>query len=718
MTQHRKKQIYLSIAVILVGGTIVSSYSTGNELLHAVRAHAYVYGYTIPKNLKVDDTSKLPPAEAVPILMYHGVINSGPIGPNTSRRNFIAQMEMLKREGYQTISVHEYDLFREGKFTLPPKPVIITFDDGRKDSFYPTDDILKGLGFKATLFVATTKANEREPFYLSWDELRKVKDTGRWEIEAHGRLSHEEIILDDKGNTGSYLIARAYLPGGILESIEEYKTRVERDYVEGIADLKKNLGINARYYAVPLNHYGVYEDSNYEGSHDYNVELTKRFFRLAFVQAAGDDNSAFESFYNYKDSRPMYEIKRLDVKNMSAENLLRTLEHFAPRKPALSVSESGDYTIASQNVRLLYGKLKSGNSVTLSGDAAGHSGRILLGDSGWKNYAIETTISREKGRSVSVIIYYADEENYISLNWSGQFLELIEYRDNKERVLASAYAGNARNTISVTLSIHNGIVTAFFDSGIITNGVPTLLPRGAAGFGVWDPSEIAQGTLKKFELKSIDAPVRKTFPSVPVTSSVPVETQTGAVVEAVPIVIKKTLPFYTNRFNETDWKDNWGVHTVIDGALRIGSLASSTGSNISLSGSTSWTNYVVKTKVDWLKNDTFSLLVRMQDPNNYIACSYTNYGASASLVEVVNGRSSTIIETYSLSTPFYTPWLDVNLGASVRGNHVECLINDQWVLKYDFDNLSSVGGIGFETWDPMDAREDQMLIKEISVSVL
>lgn len=503
MTIFKKKQLYVIGITVLIALAVILLYPLGSRMLSVLRTHSYMYSYSVPKDLVVEDTSKLPPAEAVPILMYHGVIANGEdVGPNTDRKTFIEQMEMLKRKGYETISVKEYDLFREGKFTLPPKPIIITFDDGRKDSFYTTDEILKKLGFKATLFVATIKANENEPFYLSWDELAKVKNTSRWEIEAHGRRSHEEVPTDEKGTFGRYLTSRIYTPGKGLESIEAYKKRVKQDYINGLVDLKKHLNIDSLYFAVPFNNYGI-DESNYEEAYTYNQELTHEFFKLGFVEAEQVDGIALSSFYNYRDSSPTIGIERLEVKNSSSDDLLKSLERFSP-KPAALVFSGGEVTKSFlQSTRLLYGTLTTNNGITLLSSPSKPSARMLFGDNGWKNYSIKTRIVREKGRSVSVISYYTDEDNFISLDWGDKSLQLIERKDGKERELAWYYPWEKKGEIEILLRVRNGYVSAYFNGQVLARGLPIKLSRGAAGLGVWDP-EGAESTIKMLEIVSID----------------------------------------------------------------------------------------------------------------------------------------------------------------------------------------------------------------------
>lgn len=498
----KNKQIHVLIITTLILMVVILWYSAGSEFLQRVRAHSYSYGYSLPRNMSVEDTSDIPSAEAVPILMYHGISDNGVLGDNTERKVFISQMEMLKQKGYNTISIREYDLFRGGEFVLPPKPVIITFDDGRKDSFYPTDEVLKKLGYKATIFVATIRANENDPFYLNWSELKEVQDTGRWEIEAHGRRSHELIPTNEKGLLGSYLTSRMYLPNKGLESVEDYKKRVETDYINGILDLKEHLGIDAHYFAVPLNSYGVNNNPDYYDAYKFNQELSLRFFKLAFVQAQQNDGNPLESFYNYKDSIPFISLMRLEVKNISSEDLLKSLKRFAPSSPHFVFPRLEGVDNTTQNMHLLYGSFSTSNGITLISSTSTPSARMLLGDKGWTNYSTRATVVREKGRSMSIIICYLDADNYISLNWGEKSIMLIELVGGEKKILASYYPWEKEGETEILLSVKDGYITAGLDGLNIAQSLPVRLTRGAIGFSVWDPVG-AQSTIKNIEITSL-----------------------------------------------------------------------------------------------------------------------------------------------------------------------------------------------------------------------
>jgi hypothetical protein len=116
-------------------------------------------------------------AKGIPVLLYHGIKKSSN-DYTVSLETFKEQMFALKKEGYQTVGLEEFNDFMKGKRQLPEKSLLLTFDDGRKDSYYPTDPILRSLDYNAVVFVITEHLDEKY-FYLSESELKKMISTVR-----------------------------------------------------------------------------------------------------------------------------------------------------------------------------------------------------------------------------------------------------------------------------------------------------------------------------------------------------------------------------------------------------------------------------------------------------------------------------------------------------------------------------------------------------------
>jgi len=204
------------------------------------------------------------PATSIPILLYHGVINDPKWKPddvNTSLADFRSNMFALKKEGYRTITTEDYLAFVQGKKQLPEKSFLLTFDDGRKDSYYNGDPILQAVGFSAVMNVITGRSlgagNEKGTFHLSQIELEKMIASGRWEMESHGRDDHDEMPIAADGTKGHYLSNKLWLADqGRLETDQEYIKRIVDDLAGAKNDLKEKLGTNAIAFAYPFGDYG------------------------------------------------------------------------------------------------------------------------------------------------------------------------------------------------------------------------------------------------------------------------------------------------------------------------------------------------------------------------------------------------------------------------------------------------------------------------------
>ncbi len=503
------RTIIFIVLLISITTSTVFAYPYAKKVLGALHHYSIEYYVYKPKQPVVSkvDTSTMPPAIAVPMLMYHGVIYEKDEA-NTTLKNFIKHMEMLKEHGFETITVAEYDLFREGKFTLPPRPIIITFDDGRKDSYYTTDDVFKKLGFEATMFVATGEALEGNSFYLTWDELKTVRDSGRWEIEAHGRNSHDVIPLTEKvrndADTGRYLNSKMYLAEeNRIETTEEFEKRIEEEYINGINDLKNYLGINPQYYAIPLNDYGQQEVTNYAEAIDFNQEVIKRNFKLAFIEANDPSHVTTLRFpvYNFKDEDP-YKIKRIEAKNIAPEDLRDMLLDGAPGSPQLSLQgDSFTQFISEKNISEALTTVNK-NGLTVTSLHADNSGKIVFGKPYWDNYTVTATMQQLRGKSVALLFYYKDANNYLSLGISGNdyFLRSTVNGNNTDLRLPYAASYVPSKSIQFKAVIKNNRVHTYIDGHPLFLNVSLKEEGGMAGIKVWDQFGIAEALITSFEI--------------------------------------------------------------------------------------------------------------------------------------------------------------------------------------------------------------------------
>jgi peptidoglycan/xylan/chitin deacetylase (PgdA/CDA1 family) len=127
----------------------------------------------------------IPPAGAparsvqVPVLTYHRVHSMPAVGQLdliVDPVNFLAELQALHGAGYHTI--HQYQLFDalyKGA-PLPPKPIIISVDDGYVDDVRTILPDLERLHMVATFFVITGRMTQ--PGFLTADQIRQLDQAG------------------------------------------------------------------------------------------------------------------------------------------------------------------------------------------------------------------------------------------------------------------------------------------------------------------------------------------------------------------------------------------------------------------------------------------------------------------------------------------------------------------------------------------------------------
>lgn len=167
-----------------------------------------------PKNVVPSPTPTLPPSPPIfriPILMYH-YIGDNPNPEDKTRnsltvplKNFEEQMQYLTQNGFTTLSLDTLADIATKKVATPPKPVVLTFDDGYIDFYVNAFPILKKYGLRAVVFVPTGLVGQS--YYLSWDQLREISNSGLVSFEAHTvthryltGLSSDEVFVELKNS--------------------------------------------------------------------------------------------------------------------------------------------------------------------------------------------------------------------------------------------------------------------------------------------------------------------------------------------------------------------------------------------------------------------------------------------------------------------------------------------------------------------------------------
>jgi Predicted xylanase/chitin deacetylase len=124
------------------------------------------------------------PKVYVPVLCYHRVVPKVGNIYDVSSANLEEQLQFFKMNGYHPITAVQYLYFHEHPEKLPPKPIILTFDDDNKSHYQYVFPLLQQYGFKATFFVYPANIFQKNDYGLTWDQLLEMKDAGM-DIESH-----------------------------------------------------------------------------------------------------------------------------------------------------------------------------------------------------------------------------------------------------------------------------------------------------------------------------------------------------------------------------------------------------------------------------------------------------------------------------------------------------------------------------------------------------
>lgn len=139
------------------------------------------------------------PGTAVPVLCYHSISDEhrdGTLRWSVSPGDFDEQMALLAARAHTPLTVSEYAAVLRDAKPLPPRPVLVTFDDGFADLATAALPSLLRNGITATAYVITSRlgtvASRDTAPTLDWDQLAELRASGV-EVGSH---SHTHRALD------------------------------------------------------------------------------------------------------------------------------------------------------------------------------------------------------------------------------------------------------------------------------------------------------------------------------------------------------------------------------------------------------------------------------------------------------------------------------------------------------------------------------------------
>ena len=274
-----KRLEFIPLAISLF---FIVSCSGKSELKKAPDKKAPESSVAQDSSKQMADVASMLARKEVPVLCYHHIREAKPGQSETlksysvSPESFAQQMKALKDSGYESIlpgDLYNY-LAYGGK--LPPKPVMLTFDDTDAEQFTIGYPEMKKYGFKGVFFIMTISINR--PRYMTKEQLKQLADDGN-AVEAHTWDHH--MVSKYKG--------------------ADYDTQ----FVKPKKKVEDITGKSADYFAYP---FGIWSKSAIP-------ELKKAGYKMAFILSSKRDST-----------EPLYTIRRMIVAGQwSTPGVLRAM---------------------------------------------------------------------------------------------------------------------------------------------------------------------------------------------------------------------------------------------------------------------------------------------------------------------------------------------------------------------------------------------------------
>lgn len=425
-------------------------------------------------------------ARSVPVLVYHG---EGAGATNMPLKNFIDQMEALKREGWSTITMEQFRAFMKGETPLPDRSFLLTFDDGRRDTYYLFDPVLGDMGFHAVMYVITgfsipDPGRKPPSFYLNESELHYMAQSGRWELESHGKDDHSiyrvqsttDLSLEAQTVEGNFLSNTFWNQNaGRFETQEEYAARIRKDFADSRETLEREFGREVLSFAFPFNDFGQMTVNN-PGARETIARVMPQVYLFGMYQTWPGNGDSF----NYPD-KDTYMIRRIEPHNdWKGEDLMRELERGEAKELPYTATDF------AEDWRGNWGAVATGDILEVSAlpDTTGASA-FLNGSGWWRDYLYSAEAQWHSGDAVALLARNRDNQRYVACVFSESGVT-VEERDGARQVeLAHARFPIARGALSIAIGVTGQTATCYLDGEAVASAVTSAPATGGIGVQAW-----------------------------------------------------------------------------------------------------------------------------------------------------------------------------------------------------------------------------------------
>jgi peptidoglycan/xylan/chitin deacetylase (PgdA/CDA1 family) len=441
---------------------------------------------------------------SVPVLVYHGILSRADGSRiNLTEEQFKDQMFALRRAGYTSITLEElYAFAKEGK-ELPEKPVMITFDDGRADSFYNGDPILDAVDYTAVMFAISkyARAAENGTYYLSPEELKLMQRSGRWEIGSHSDQGHEQYTITEHGEMGNFYSNHLWKEDeGRAETADEFRARIRTDFEDSRRYFEDLTGISIVSFAFPFGDLGQNQKDAREKTQDI-TSIASDVYKLLFYQYRPGE---YYTQVSPQDGGGSLLARRIDMDNTwDAARLLDVLEDGTAK--ALPYHDSfdedhgwlkvwGDHSIEGGSLRLQASPLQTGASTVIDGSAH------------WEDYTVRADVISPERTGVFLWTRFQDDDHNAGCNFGTEFVHAEQVVGGEKRVLQGVRRAQSipEGPFSVSAEVVGRTLVCSINGEEIvrTEFLDESLDHGGTGVKIWDEA-LGKSTIEITQLEVV-----------------------------------------------------------------------------------------------------------------------------------------------------------------------------------------------------------------------
>ncbi|QFR49714.1 polysaccharide deacetylase family protein [Sulfurimonas lithotrophica] len=246
-------------------------------------------------------------AQSAVVLMYHRFGEDRYPSTNIGMEQFKFQLDYLEKNSYNVWHLSKIVRYIQDKKTLPPKTVALTIDDAYLSVFTKAYPLLKSKNFPFTVMVNTDQVDKNFSSYMSWNQLRKLKQNG---VEfANHSCSHDSFIPIKN------------------ETKKDWKKRITNEIQKAQRRINKELGYDVNTNPKLLSYpYG-----------EYNLETAKLAKKLGYVSITQTSGPiSIDSDLNLINRFPMSEqLPNNDSFIVKLNSLALPIESATPQEPIL-----------------------------------------------------------------------------------------------------------------------------------------------------------------------------------------------------------------------------------------------------------------------------------------------------------------------------------------------------------------------------------------------